>query len=378
MLADALQTTFEDAVPLPEVEFVVVDLETTGGSPTDSRITEIGAVKIRGGERTGVFETLVNPGRADPPPDLAPDRDRRPRGGRRAADRVGAAVVRGVRARLRLRGAQRPVRLHVPQRRARTPRLRPAATAAGVHRPPRAARRLARRAERAAPDARAVLPHGGATVAPGAARRRGVLRGPPRPARARRAARHRHARRPARRRPRPRAPELREDPARGPPAERAGRLPVPGSGRPRAVRRQVGRPAFARQELLLRRRPEEGRGPARRDLDGRRRPVRLGARVPDPRGPADPPSTSRSTTAGARRGGSTRTCGSTTPRRTRGSRSSARPRAAARSSGRSPRRTSRVWRRRRSRTSSRSAAAPRRCARPPGSRRARSPRCTDA
>ena len=62
MLADALQTTFEDAVPLPEVEFVVVDLETTGGSPADSRITEIGAVKVRGGERTGVFETLVNPG----------------------------------------------------------------------------------------------------------------------------------------------------------------------------------------------------------------------------------------------------------------------------------------------------------------------------
>jgi DNA polymerase III subunit epsilon len=41
---------------------VVVDLETTGGSPADSRITEIGAVKLRGGERTGVFETLVNPG----------------------------------------------------------------------------------------------------------------------------------------------------------------------------------------------------------------------------------------------------------------------------------------------------------------------------
>ena len=62
MLADALQTTLEDAVPLPEVEFVVVDLETTGGSPVDCRITEIGAVKLRGGERTGVFETLVNPG----------------------------------------------------------------------------------------------------------------------------------------------------------------------------------------------------------------------------------------------------------------------------------------------------------------------------
>jgi DNA polymerase-3 subunit epsilon len=62
VLADALQTTFEDAVPLSEVEFVVVDLETTGGSPVDSRITEIGAVKLRGGERTGMFETLVNPG----------------------------------------------------------------------------------------------------------------------------------------------------------------------------------------------------------------------------------------------------------------------------------------------------------------------------
>jgi DNA polymerase-3 subunit epsilon len=62
VLAEAFQTTLEDTVPLSEVEFVVVDLETTGGSPTDSRITEVGAVKLRGGERTGVFETLVNPG----------------------------------------------------------------------------------------------------------------------------------------------------------------------------------------------------------------------------------------------------------------------------------------------------------------------------
>jgi DNA polymerase III subunit epsilon len=48
-------------VALAEVDFVVVDLETTGGSPRQSRITEIGAVKLRGGERIGVFETLVNP-----------------------------------------------------------------------------------------------------------------------------------------------------------------------------------------------------------------------------------------------------------------------------------------------------------------------------
>lgn len=46
---------------LADVDFVVVDLETTGGSPRESRITEIGAVKFRGGNRIGVFETLVNP-----------------------------------------------------------------------------------------------------------------------------------------------------------------------------------------------------------------------------------------------------------------------------------------------------------------------------
>ncbi len=62
MLAEAVQTTLTDGVALSEVEFVVVDLETTGGSPTDSRITEIGAVRLRGGERLGTFQTLVHPG----------------------------------------------------------------------------------------------------------------------------------------------------------------------------------------------------------------------------------------------------------------------------------------------------------------------------
>lgn len=61
MPTGAVQTTLEEGVSLAEVTFCVVDLETTGGSPADSRITEIGAVKYRGGERIGVFETLVNP-----------------------------------------------------------------------------------------------------------------------------------------------------------------------------------------------------------------------------------------------------------------------------------------------------------------------------
>ncbi len=64
----AIQQAFEDVgVPLHEVTFVVVDLETTGGSPKSSQITEIGAVKVRGGEVLGEFQTLVNPGVAVPP-----------------------------------------------------------------------------------------------------------------------------------------------------------------------------------------------------------------------------------------------------------------------------------------------------------------------
>ena len=45
----------------------MLDLETTGGSPGDCEITEIGAVNYLGGEETGVFQTLVNPGLAIPP-----------------------------------------------------------------------------------------------------------------------------------------------------------------------------------------------------------------------------------------------------------------------------------------------------------------------
>jgi len=57
------QATFDDlGTPLRDVTFVVVDLETTGGSPSDAGITEIGAVKVRGGEVVGEFQTLVNPG----------------------------------------------------------------------------------------------------------------------------------------------------------------------------------------------------------------------------------------------------------------------------------------------------------------------------
>lgn len=53
---------------LRDVTFCVVDLETTGGSAVaGSMITEIGAVKVRGGEVLGEFQTLVNPHQAIPP-----------------------------------------------------------------------------------------------------------------------------------------------------------------------------------------------------------------------------------------------------------------------------------------------------------------------
>ena len=48
--------------PLHAVTFCVVDLETTGGSPGDCAITEIGAARYRGGERLGTFQSLVDPG----------------------------------------------------------------------------------------------------------------------------------------------------------------------------------------------------------------------------------------------------------------------------------------------------------------------------
>ncbi|KQV72770.1 endonuclease [Nocardioides sp. Root122] len=57
------QRTFDElGRPLRDLTFCVVDLETTGGSAAaGSMITEIGAVKVRGGEVLGEFQTLVNP-----------------------------------------------------------------------------------------------------------------------------------------------------------------------------------------------------------------------------------------------------------------------------------------------------------------------------
>ena len=51
---------------LSQVTFCVVDLETTGSSSAYGGITEIGAVKYKGGEEVSRLSTLVNPGQSIP------------------------------------------------------------------------------------------------------------------------------------------------------------------------------------------------------------------------------------------------------------------------------------------------------------------------
>lgn len=62
------QRSFTDlGQPLVDTTFTVLDFETTGGSPSNDVITEVGAIKVCGGRDLGTFATLVNPGRAIPP-----------------------------------------------------------------------------------------------------------------------------------------------------------------------------------------------------------------------------------------------------------------------------------------------------------------------
>jgi DNA polymerase III subunit epsilon len=52
---------------LSETTFAVLDLETSGGSPRlGAGITEIGVVKVKGGEVLGTFQSFVDPGHSLP------------------------------------------------------------------------------------------------------------------------------------------------------------------------------------------------------------------------------------------------------------------------------------------------------------------------
>ncbi len=61
MGVDGIPRTYKEDI------FIVFDIETTGLSPETETITEIGAVKVMGGEIVNTFSKLVNPNRPIPP-----------------------------------------------------------------------------------------------------------------------------------------------------------------------------------------------------------------------------------------------------------------------------------------------------------------------
>lgn len=68
MSSPALQRSFDDlGTPLAEVTFCIVDVETNGGHGDRGALTEIGAVRVRGGVELDRFQSLINPCTDIPP-----------------------------------------------------------------------------------------------------------------------------------------------------------------------------------------------------------------------------------------------------------------------------------------------------------------------
>ena len=67
-MALAVQGSFDDLdTPLSQVTFVVLDVETTGGSPASASLTEVAAARYRGGEMIATYQTFVRPDKRIPP-----------------------------------------------------------------------------------------------------------------------------------------------------------------------------------------------------------------------------------------------------------------------------------------------------------------------
>ena len=217
-----------------------------GGRPRDhGRLGRLADHRDRRGEgarrrAAGRIPDAGRPRLVDPAVHPGAHRHHRRHGGRVPVHRLGAALVPGVRARVRARRAQRPVRRRVPEGRVRGSRARLAGFPGRRHRPARPPGGDARRgAELQAGHPRAAVPGGYVTKSPGPVRRPGDRR---------RAARADGAPRRPRRalprgtdrvlRPRPPAAAPQAVPGRGA-ADGAGGVPVRGRGRRGAVRRHV-------------------------------------------------------------------------------------------------------------------------------------------
>ncbi len=67
-MALVVQRSFDDlGTPLSDVTFVVLDVETTGGSPESACLTEVAAARYRGGELLATYRTFVRPDTRIPP-----------------------------------------------------------------------------------------------------------------------------------------------------------------------------------------------------------------------------------------------------------------------------------------------------------------------
>ena len=289
VLGEPVQTVLGEAIPLDEVSFVVVDLETTGGSPVDDAITEIGAVRFEGAERVGTFQTLVDPERPIPPAITHLTGIERSRGRRRPVARDRDAVVPRVRPWRRDRRAQRVVRRRLPEREPLAAGVPDAAVTGGVHREARAAVGVARGRERPPAHARELLPYARPAEPSRIARRRSHRRGVPGTPRRRPPPRHPHARRAVPRLQRAGAAELREDRARRGAAPRARGLRLPRPQRPDPLRGQGEGRARPGEVLFLRGRTQEGAGPRRVGHPDRRDRDRRRAGGARPREPTDRP-----------------------------------------------------------------------------------------
>ena len=265
---ESLQDSFDDlGTHLSEVTFCVVDLETTGGAETDS-ITEFGAVKVRGGEVLGEFQTLVNPKSRHPAADRGADRHHQHDGRRRAAAAPGAAGLPRLRREHGAGGPQRTVRHRLPAPRVRGPGLPvsrwPVVDTAALARP------ILLRDEVANCRLATLARHfrsGTTPQPPGPDRRRGHRRRAARADRAGRQSRRAHHRGPAGVRPQGLAATPRQAHLGNDLPEQPGRLPVrrrarrPATG---ALRGQVDQHPTPGAQLLHRRReaaPDGGDGP---------------------------------------------------------------------------------------------------------------------